>query len=283
MKKTFFNGMVLLFLLAGAAAALFPVLFLLSGAFMDGKELSECLGPVLLGTDGLAGWHFLPHYITAEPLVELLLDTPGFFVMFWNSCIQVFPVLFGQCFISIPAAWAFARYEFPGKRALFLLYIALMIMPFQVTMVSNYLVLYRLKLMDTHLAVILVNLFSAFPVFIMEKFFRSIPDSLIEAARLDGAGEAGLFFRIGVPLGGNGIAAVLVLGFIEYWNALEQPLTFLKNKTLWPLSLYLPDITEDKAEVAMAASVIMLTPALLLFLWGQDYLEEGIMASGMKE
>jgi multiple sugar transport system permease protein len=203
--------------------------------------------------------------------------------MFWNSCIQVIPGVAGQLIIALPAAWSFARFQFPGKRALFLLYITLMIMPFQVTMVSSYLILDRLGLMNTHLALIVPMLFSTFPVFIMEKSFKAIPPSLIEAAKIDGAGEMKIFLHIGVPMGASGIISAGVLGFLENWNAIEQPITFLKDKALWPLSLYLPDIAMDQLGVAMVACVIAMMPGLLLFLFGQKYIEEGIVASGIKE
>lgn len=268
---------------SGSVLILGPLFLLLTGSLLDSLELSEKLGPIFGSGSGYVKFWVLPEYPTLKPYVELLLDTPDFFVMFWNSVKQVLPALAGQLVVSVPAAWSFARYSFRGKRFLFLLYVALMIMPFQVTMVSSYMVLRRLELMNTHFAVILPNIFSTLPVFIMTKFFKTIPQSLLEAARLDGAGEIKIFFLIGMPLGSSGILAVLTLNFLEYWNALEQPLTFLKEKALFPLSLYLPDITQDKAALALAASVIMLLPAVLVFLCGQDYLEQGIAASGLKE
>ena len=261
-----------------------PVWMLISGSFMGTDELYKNIGPVLNQGKGMAAWTVFPEYPTLRPIVELLLDSPQFFVMFWNSCIQVIPVLLGQLVIAVPAAWGFARFEFKGKRILFTLYIILMVLPFQVTMVSSYLVLFRLKLVGTHLAVILPNIFSTFPVFILVKFFKEIPQSLIEAAKLDGAGEAGIFTRVGIPMGASGILSIIILGFLEYWNAIEQPLTFLaRTKELWPLPLYLPEITAGRAGVAFAASSIMMIPALLLFLYGQKYLEQGIAASGLKE
>lgn len=246
-------------------------------------EYWEWFGAVFGANDGYASWRVLPQYPSAGAVIELLLDTPEFFVMFFNSCIQAGTTLFFQLLLGTPAAWAFARFRFPGRRVLFYLYIVLMIMPFQVTMVSDYLVLYQLEFLDTHWSVILCYLFSTFPVFIMERFFRSIPESLMEAAKLDGAGEWRIFFQIGLPLGFHGIAAVGVLNFIEYWNALEPPITFLKDKTLWPLSLYLSEISEEQAYLSMAASLIIMLPTLFLFLWGQQYLEQGIAVSGLKE
>lgn len=106
---------------------------------------------------------------------------------------------------------------------------------------------------------------------------------MIEAAKIDGASDFQVFLKIGIPLGYPGILSVLILGFLEYWNAIEQPMTFLQEKELWPLSLYLPNIAVDKVSVSFVASVIMMIPAILIFIFGQRYLEEGIAASGLKE
>lgn len=269
-----------------SAAALFvwvPLWMLLSASFMGSREMVHNLAPVLSEEAGYAHWPILPQYPTLKPYVELLLDAPEFFTMFWNSCKQVFPIVVGQIVIGAPAAWAFARFRFRGKGVLYALYIILMLMPFQVTMVSSYFVLDRLGLMNTVWAIILPGAVSTFPVFLMIRFFAAIPSALTEAASLDGAGAWQIFIHLGLPLGVPGILSAVVLGFLEYWNALEQPMTFLKDQTLWPLSLYLPTVTAENAGASLAASVIMLTPALLIFLFGQKYLEAGIAASGMKD
>lgn len=269
-----------------SAAALFvwvPLWMILSASFMGSREMVHNLAPVLNEEAGYAHWPILPQYPTLKPYVELLLDAPEFFTMFWNSCKQVFPIVAGQIVIGAPAAWAFARFRFRGKGVLYALYIILMLMPFQVTMVSSYFVLDRLGMMNTVWAIILPGAVSTFPVFLMIRFFAAIPSALTEAASLDGAGAWQIFIHLGLPLGVPGILTAVVLGFLEYWNALEQPMTFLKDQTLWPLSLYLPTVTAENAGASLAASVIMLTPALLIFLFGQKYLEAGIAASGMKD
>lgn len=260
-----------------------PVIFMAGQSFMGPEELIKNVGAVLRGTEGKAQFALFPQFPTLAPYLELLLDSPGFFVMFWNSCKQVFPILLGQLLVGMPAAWALGRYRFRGRNVLMLFYMVLMIMPFQVTMASSYLVLKNLHFLDTYLAIILPGIFHTFPVFIMAKAFGSIPDSLLEAARIDGAGEFRIFTSIGVPIALPGIAAALILDFLECWNAIEPPMTFLETKNLWPLSLYLPNITADNVNVSFVASIVMMMPAVLLFLWGQNYLEQGIAASGLKE
>jgi len=281
MKKHFSISKIILIVLS--LTIWVPMLMLIGGSFMGSGEFAENLSPVLSGADGMAKWPIIPQYPTLRSYVELLLDSPGFFAMFWNSCLIVFPILLGQLLVAVPAAWGFAKYNFKGRKLLFTLYIALMLMPFQVTMVSNYFILDKLELLNTRYAIILPGIFSTFPVFIIYRFFRAIPKTLMEAAAIDGADEFRIFVYIGLPMGSPGIMSAIVLSFLEYWNILEQPLTFLKDKSLWPLSLYLPNIVADKGGLYLAASVVMLLPSLLIFLLGQKYLEKGIRASGLKE
>ena len=283
MKHKIFKRILLLLLLVLAVIICFPVVFLIVGSLMGTDELNHYLGAVLGKADGFASWALLPTYPTLKAYVQLLLDSPEFFVMFWNSVKMTGAILLGQIVTGVPAAWGFARLDIPGKKVLFNLYIILMLMPFQVTMLSNYLTLDAMHLVDTQWAVILPAAFSTFPVFIMYHFFRSIPKGIIESAELDGANKFQVFLSIGVPLGSSGIVSALVLSFLDAWNLIEQPLTFLKSKTLWPLSLYLPNISMDNAGLAFVASVITLVPSLLVFLAGQNYLEQGIAASAVKE
>lgn len=287
MRKKLLPRLPGLALLCGMALLIFaPVVFLLGGAFMSAGELKENLGPVLApayGSEGFAGWTLLPREPTLRAEVELLLDSPEYFHMFWNSVWITAGVLLGQITVGAPAAWGFARYRFPGKRALFGLYIILMLMPFQVTMLSSFLAIDRLGLMDSLWAVILPSAFSTFPVYIMYRSFRSIPEAILESARLDARNGFQIFWHIGLPLGSAGVASALVLGFLESWNLIEQPLAFLKDKALWPLSLYLPNIGLNRAGPAFAGSLVALVPALLVFLGGRDFLEQGIVAAAVKE
>lgn len=260
-----------------------PVLILITGSIMGEGELNLYLAPVLMEKETLSGWKLIPDYPTFSHYGKLLFMTPQFFVLFWNSVKLVGCILAGQLLVGVSAAWAFAVYRVKGSRALFALYVVLMLLPFQVTMLSSYLVLNRLNLINTHGAVILPAVFSAFPVFLCYNGFRGIPPQFLEAARIDGAGEMTIFLKLGLPLGKGGLLSALVLGFLEYWNLMEQPMAFLQDKALWPLSLYLPEITLAQAGSAFCASVITLIPAVFVFMFGQDYLEQGIIYSGLKE
>lgn len=260
-----------------------PLIMLFTDSLMGKQELLETCGAVLADTGSPVKFRLFPMYPTLRSYVGLLLDSPEYFTAFWNSVIQAAGVLAGQLMAAVPAAWAFAQFRFPGKRILWFLYMLLMILPFQVTMVSGYLVLSGLHLMDTYAAVILPGVFSTLPVFILQKTFAGIPKELIEAAQIDGAGSLRIFFSIGIPLGMPGIFSILILGFLEYWNAIEQPMTYLKTEALQPLSLYLPQMADAEMTTAFAASIVTLLPAVLLFFLGQENLEQGIVASGIKE
>lgn len=260
-----------------------PILFIIVGSITSPEELKDYLGPVLQHKEGFAELPLLPNYPTLRSVVKLLLDSPEFFVMFWNSILMVFFVLLGQALIATPAAWAFSQYKFPCKKALFTLYIVAMLMPFQVTMLSSYIVLDKFHMINTTLSLIVPGIFSTFPVFIMYRFFENIPRDVIEAARIDGASEFKIFLKIGLPLGMPGIISSMILGFIEYWNLIEQPITFIKDESKWPLSLFLPNISLENADMAFIASLLTLFTSLVIFFAGQKYLKEGISATCGKE
>ena len=266
-----------------ALIVLLPLALTVGGSLMGSSELMEHIRPVIRNTSGYAQATLLPGIPTLEQYVMLLFDTPKFLTMFWNSMRLVVPIVLGQVIVGTLAAWGFAHFQFPLRNGLFLTYIALMMMPFQVTLVPSFLTLDRLGLLDTPWAVILPGVFHTFSVFLLRQFFTSIPKSLVESARIDGAGELRVFAAIAVPLGSTGIASLFILSFLDNWNLIEQPMTFLRSQDSWPLSLYLTRIGESNVEVAMAASVIALLPTLLLFFYCESYLVKGIQMSGLKE
>lgn len=281
--KNIKKGITVFLIMIPTLLVCLPIVLLVTGSVMSNGELQQHLSPVFSDAMEYISWKLIPNYPTFGNYGRLLFMTPQFFVLFWNSVKMVGCILAGQLLIGIPAAWAFAVYKVKGSRVLFVLYVVLMLLPFQVTMLSSYLVLNKLGMLNTQSAVILPAVFSTFPVFLTYGGFRSIPMQLLEAARIDGAGELKILFKIGLPLGKSGLLSAMVLGFLEYWNMMEQPMAFLEDKSLWPLSLYLPEITWAQAGYAFTTSIITLIPAVFVFIWGQDYLEQGIIFSGLKE
>lgn len=281
-RKKICNGLVGGIFLALGAVICMPVLMLVSGSLADGLEWKQRAAGYLYDTQEYISWRWIPDYPTLEHFKRLLFYSPAFFKLFWNSIGMTGGILLGQLLIAVPAAWAFAVYRFRGKGVLFSLYVILMLLPFQVTMLSKYLVLQNAGLINTRWAVVLPAIFSTFPVFLIYRSFAGIPAELLEAARVDGAGEWQSFVRVGLPVAQSGILAAMILSFLESWNMMEEPLTFLQDKSLWPLSLYLPEIAMDQAGYACGASVITLAVSLFVFAIFHDALEQGIITSGLK-
>ena len=269
LRKIWHKGTKLLQLAAVLGLGLLiclPVLLLFFGSLADSIEWTERMRPLLGNTEEYISWKWIPEFLA----------------LFWNSVKIAACILAGQLLVGVPSAWCFAVYDFKGKNLLFSVYVILMLLPFQVTMLARYLVLNGLGLLDTHASVILPAVFSTFPVFLVYRGFRGIPRELYEVARIDGAGEWMIFRRIGLPLAEGSVMAAFVLGFFEVWNLMEEPLAFLKDMSLWPLSLYLPEIGVDRAGRACAASVLTLAVSLQIFGVFRDSLEQGIVSSALK-
>lgn len=262
--------------LAMAILSVLPLVILICGAFTGENELYQMLGAVIGTEGGYAGWHFIPLYPTLKNMIELFFDTPEYYVLFWNSIKIVGIILVGQLVFATPAAWGLAKCKGKWGGWVFGLYMFCMILPFQVTMLSQYIVLNGMHLINTHWAIILPLLFSTFPVFIMYSSFEEIPDSVVEAAKMDGAGSLCIFLRIAVPVAKKGIVAAVILGFLEYWNIVEQPVVFLKDKALWPLSVYLPDIAQGSIGRTFTFALFSCIPPLVVFYMGKDILADGI-------
>ena len=254
----------------------YPCIFMLVGSFMSSSEIQSHLAGVLGTGNDYVNWCLLPKEPSFQSYIALLVDSPEVFTMFWNSMKIIGIVLVGQICIGIPAAWGLARYSFPFRKILFVIYIILMVMPFQVMMLAEYLVIKKIGILDTLWSIIFPGIFSAFMVFIVYVSFRKIPEEVLEAARIDGSGEWNILWKIGVPMAKEGILAALVLSFLEYWNLIEQPMTFLQTKSKWPLSLYLSISNTEDIGLKFCVAVLALIPATLVFMVGQKYLQNGL-------
>lgn len=262
---------------------IYPVFLVVILPFQDSDELRHTLSPLTMFMGEYVDVDYIPQYPTLNHFKNLLLFTPELYRVFWNSLFIVGTILIFQLVVAVPSAWAFASFRFKGRRLIFNLYVIFMLMPFQITMLSQYVILNDMHLMNTRLAVILPAVFSTFPVFLIYRGFADIPVDVADSARIDGANEWQILWRIGIPLGKSGILSCVVLCFLDLWNMVEQPLAFIKDKKLFPLSLYLPMLDISNAETMLVAAVITLIPAAFVFIIGQDYLEQGIIASALKE
>ena len=281
-------------LIATIIAASFAILFLLpivltvSNSFMSASEISSNYGQVFATTDTggktfiseKVNLKFIPDMVSFSQYITVLLKSPDYLFKFWNSVILVVPIVAFQLAVAALASYGFTRYKGKIKEIIFFVYIILMLMPYQVTLVPNYLVSNWLHILDTRWAIWLPGIFSPFAVYLLTKFMRRIPASVIEAAQIDGAGEWQIFRRICMPLCKGCICSIAILIFIDYWNMVEQPLILLSDEAMHPLSVFLSKINSGEIGLAFAVATIYMVPTLLVFLYGEDYLVEGITYQG---
>ncbi|MFE6796521.1 carbohydrate ABC transporter permease [Paenibacillus chitinolyticus] len=270
-----------------AAVMLFPIGVTFVNSLMTEGEIAhnyDLIGkmPDTAAGEGFVNLKLIPDWLSFEQYMEVLVYKPVFLQMFWNSVGLVAPIIAGQALVASLAGYAFAKLRFWGRDKLFVVYLMTMLMPFQVTLVPNYMMAQKLGLLNSASAIILPGIFSAFGVFMLRQFMLHIPNSYIEAAQMDGAGHLRIFYTIILPLIQPGIAGLIVLLFVDNWNMVEQPLIFLEDSFKQPLSLYLSRINEGARGVAFAASVLYMTPMVLLFLHAESHFIEGIQLSGIK-
>jgi len=289
MRIRYFGRMGLLVLsLIFAVLFLLPTVLTISNSFMTQSEIDANYGMIFESTRPGVGSYvsdsvnlkFIPDKVSADQYITVLFRSPEYLLKFWNSVILVIPIVILQVSIASFAAYSFTRYQGRFKNALFFFYIVLMLMPYQVTIVPNYLIAERLGILGSRWAVIFPGAFAPFSVFLLTKFMRRIPSVLIEAAKLDGANEWQIFTRVCIPQCRSALYSIAILVFIDYWNMVELPIILLDNSESQPLSVYLSTINAGEAGIAFAVAVVYMIPPLLLFLHGEEALVEGITHSG---
>ncbi|MBP3918422.1 MAG: carbohydrate ABC transporter permease [Clostridia bacterium] len=286
------RGILFLLLVTIAVAFLLPIVLTIANSFMASSEISANYGQIFSGVSGTRTFiaekvnlKFIPDQVSFSQYITVLFKSPDYLLKFWNSVILVAPIVVFQVIVALGASYCFARFQTKFRSIVFFVYIILMLMPYQVTLVPNYLVAEKLNLLDTRWAIILPGIFSPFAVFILTKFMRRIPSAMIEAAKLDGAGEWQIFTKVCVPVCRSIIWSVVVLIFMDYWNMVEQPLVLFKERAaeLSPLSVFLSKINTGDVGLAFAVATIYMVPALLLFMYSEEYLIDGIASqSGIK-
>ncbi len=223
---------------------------------------------------------FIPDMVSFSQFSTVLFKSPEYLLKFWNSVILVGPIVVFQLLVASFASYGFARYRGRIREIIFFAYIILMLMPYQVTLVPNYLISDWLNILDTKWAIWLPGIMSPFAVYLLTKFMRRIPESVMEAAQIDGAGEWQIYRRICMPLCKGAICSAAILVFIDYWNMVEQPLILLTDPETHPLSVFLSKINKGEIGLAFAVATIYMVPSLLIFLYGEEYLVDGITYQG---
>ena len=280
-----------IFIALAALLFLVPIILTFSDSFMTSSEISANYGVMFNNMSGNektfvsenANLKFIPDEVTVSQYRSVLITNSDYLLKFWNSVILTVPITFFQIIVALLASYGFSRYPSRIKGIIFFAYIILMIMPYQVTLVPNFLVAKRFGLLNTRSAIILPAIFSPFSIFLLTKAMRRIPVSYIEAAKLDGANELQILMKIYVPLCKNALIAIGLLVFIDYWNMVEQPLILMSSdeaRAMHPLSVFLAQINTEDVGLAFAVGVVYMIPTLLLFLRCENSLVEGIVSAG---
>lgn len=288
MGKKLWRGTLTVFLIIFTMIFVIPIVFTICNSFMGKAEISSNYGMIFATTDTGAkefisetvNLKFIPDAVSFNQYITVLFKSPDYLIKFWNSVILVVPIVIFQLLVACLAAYGFTRYRGRLRELIFFAYIILMLMPYQVTLVPNFLVSKWLNILDTRWAIWLPGIFSPYAVFLLTKFMRRIPNSLFEAAKIDGAGEWQIFRKVCMPLCKGALSSVAILVFIDYWNMVEQPLILLSDEQMHPLSVFLSKINSGEIGLAFAVATIYMVPALLVFLYGEEYLVEGIAYQG---
>ena len=252
----------------------FPVIYMILNSFMSESEINRYY------EDGIS-LHMIPDIISLESYYRILLQSPEYLKKFWISMLISGAVVFAQFVFSAMAAFAFAKYRFKGRKILFFVFIMMMLMPVQTVIVPNYLLFDNIKIINTYWCLILSGSFMPLGTVLLTQGFKSVPNELIEAAKLDGAGTMRILWQIIMPVAKGSVICLLLLTFIDAWNMVEQPVAFLNDTSQYPLSVFLAHFNKENLALSFSCGVLALLPGFLLFMYYRDELAEGIEVSGL--
>lgn len=268
------DGAAMVLLTLGALIMIMPFLWMFATSLRPSSE-SFKLPPAWFPTE----WHW-------ENYAAVFQSSVPFLSFAYNSAKITFFVTLGQLLTCSMAAFAFARLRFPGRDVLFILLLASLMVPGQVTIIPVFLIMRDLGLIDNHLSIILPGLTSAFGVFLLRQFFLTLPQDLIDAAKMDGAGPWTTFVRIALPLAGPALSALTILTFNSTWNNYFYPLIFLNTWEKFTLPLGITALrgymASGNASVVMACVAMTIIPVLTVFLIAQRWFIEGVTQTGIK-
>ena len=271
-KQIITRGIVIILLLLVAVIMILPFIWMVLGSL----KLKSALFAVPI--------KWLPETPIWKNYTDVFEKVP-FLQFYWNTAKVAVLATAGQVLTCALSAYAFSKLEFKGRDVLFILYLATMMIPGQVTMIPQYELMNDIGLLNNHWTLILLNWFSPFGVFLLRQFFVSIPDSLVEAARIDGANELRIFSNVICPLAKPAFATLVTLTFLNSWNDFQGPLIFLSSKEKFTLQMgirYFQQMFGTEYTLIMASTTMSLIPILIIYICCQKYFIEGIAASGIK-
>ncbi|ASN06246.1 sugar ABC transporter permease [Virgibacillus necropolis] len=271
LKNNFEKTIVIALLFVGGILVSLPFIWMILSSLKTDKEVLS-IPPTLFPQDPT-----FQHYIE-------LFQNLNFDVYLVNTLIIVFFSMFGLLFNTM-AGYGFGKFQFRFKETWFIIVLITMMIPGQVTMIPTYLILNEMELTNTMAGIILPGLIAAFNIFLIRQFMVTIPDDLIEAAKLDGAGQFYIFFKLILPLSKPILAVQAILTFIAAWNSFLWPLIIANDQSLYTLSVGLALLQDENVTnygLQMAGSAFMVIPIVIIFLIFQKYIVEGFNVSGIK-
>lgn len=278
------SGLILLYMFLCILPVILFFLFILCNSFLSSDEFLKNYGMIEHGNriSQYAELSLLPEKFSFEQYKGALWENSDFWYYFWNSVRISGLIAAGTVVVSTGGAYALSKLHFPGKRLVLLSVILIMMLPYQIMLAPQMMLMDKIGLLNHSASVILPNIFTTFGVYLLYQFMENIPKECSEAAQMDGAGHILIFFKIILPQIKDGISALLILNLIDTWNIVEQPLLFLENQYQYPLSVILSEGETLIENHVFACCVIFLIPVLLVFLACKDSLLNGISSSVLK-
>ena len=258
------------FLIIITIISLFPIVLVLSSSFKNESEIFDF------------PFHLIPRQIIFSNFIRLSRNFP---LYIWNSVKLTSIIAVLQLFSASTGGYVFSKLKWKGRNFIFGLYLASMMIPLQAVTIPQFIIMRNLNLYDTHAAIILLSTFTAFGTFLIRQYFLSVPDTYLEAARIDGAREWTIFFNIMLPMAKPVLVTQAVLSFRFFWNDFFTPLIYLTTPELKTLPLGMTDFVREQYVYwgpQMAAALISIIPVLIIFMFGQRYFIEGVSSSGLK-
>jgi multiple sugar transport system permease protein len=278
------QAVAVVFLTLMAVLILLPIVFTFLYSFFPKSEMEAYLK--LRGNYDATKWMDVlisPKVASVRQYYKILIEEPQYLKLFVNSVVYTAAILLGQAAVVPLMAYSLSRFQFKGRDALFFVILMLMVLPFQVTMVPSVISLRFMGIMETPWAVILPMWFSPFYIFLIRQFMMGLPNELLEAGMMDGAGPLRCYLHVVLPVCRPILGAAVALSFADCWNMVEQPLVYLANRAGdQPLSVMFNQISIDGADVAFAGAALYILPALFVYFYFQEDILLGVTLSELK-
>ena len=271
----FFNRLLLYFVLTlGLSFTLLPFIMMIMSSFKTNVEVLR-VPPT-----------FLPEHFTLDNYFKIFNDPKLPLLRFYgNSAFVSIINVVSTLFTSSLVGYMFAKFEFPGKKILFGWFLAMMMIPIQITMIPSYLILSKLHLINSLWGLVIFSAVDAFGIFMLRQFCETLPNELLDAARIDGASEWQIYWRIVLPQLGASLATLGILGFMQTWNAYLWPMIVLQKievRTLPIILTWFNSTHTGQGALVMAATVLIIMPILFVFLFFQRWIVQGFTMTGFK-